>query len=468
MTESTATRISTAEIAGLLMLGTVGVGMLGSVWLGAGLIFGGAVLALANRSRLARATKGSKARLSGTAKAGMNIQRRPPPWAVVLGAAAGLATSCGGGEPSSVPAGEARACRSGEYPAVGALSIKDGAVEWLVCSPDEAFRTVIGASDDVVLIYEEGSIGRRTIAFDPADGSERWRRSTADTPIPPGPFDGKGIAVLATDDGGKLALVGVDAVKGKEKWRVESSEAPLAHSATVVVVWEAVGRVPVSGSRLRGIDRVTGDELWVSDIRLSDESGVCCANPTAVLGEVVAVPTGATITAIDMRTGSTLWKAPYLDDPTAADGLFVGTRETRETPGTDGPPPRSFAVPALDAASGRELWTARGRASYGGALAIGDGVIVVLSPDAPGLIAYELASGDERWRMAQTQAYAEPQLISGKSLVGLWEGQVSVVSTKNGATIWSATQPFGSPLMNSVGSSGDSVFVAINSLPWGD
>jgi outer membrane protein assembly factor BamB len=354
------------------------------------------------------------------------------------------------------------ACPSAEYhPAAGALSITDGAVEWLVCSPDEAYRTVIGASDDVVLIQESGSTGLRTIAFDAADGSERWRRSTANTRIPPGPFDGQGIVVLATDDRGAFALVGVDAVTGQETWRVESSEAPLAHSATVAVVWDVA--VPGTASRFRGIDRVTGDELWVSDTPLSDESGVMVArSPAAVLGEVVAVPTGATVTAIDMRTGATLWQAPQLDHPAAADGLIVGTR------GNNGPPPRSFAVPALDAASGQELWTARGRPSYGDLLAVGNGVVVVLSPDDTGLIAYELASGDERWRAAQTQTYVQPRLISGTSLVGLWEGEVSVVSTTDGATIWSATQPFGSPLMNSVSSNGASVFVAINSLPWTD
>jgi hypothetical protein len=79
-----------------------------------------------------------------------------------------------------------------------------------------------------------------------------------------------------------------------------------------------------------------------------------------------------------------------------------------------------------------------------------------------------LSSGDERWRAAQTTTYVQPQLISGTSLVGLWEGQLAVVSTTVGATVWSATEPFGSPLMNSVGSNGDAVFVAINSLPWTD
>ena len=180
-------------------------------------------------------------------------------------------------------------------------------------------------------------------------------------------------------------------------------------------------------------------------------------SPAAVLGEVVVVPTGATVTAIDMRTGATLWQAPQLDHLAAADGVVVGMRGA-------GP---ARLVAAIDAASGQELWTAPGRESYGGLLAVGDSVIVVLDPGSPGLVAYELSSGTERWRKPQP-IHGEPQLISGSSLVLLWEGELAVASTTDGATIWSATQPFRSPLMNSVGTNGDSVFVAINSLPWGD
>lgn len=358
------------------------------------------------------------------------------------------------------------ACPNGEYPAVGALRAADGAVGWSVCSPAEAYRSVIGASDDIVLIEEHGPVDRnglserRTIAFAAADGSERWRRSTATTPVPPGPFDGQGIIILSTNDGGVAALVGVDAATGKEQWRLVSSEAPLAHSTTVAVVWEVV---QVGGSsQFRGIDRVTGEELWVSDIPLLDESSTMVPrSPAAVLGEVLVVPTGATVSAIDMQTGAKLWQAPRLDHLAAADGTIVGIQ------GANGPAP---SVTALDGASGESLWTAQGRPSYGGLLAVGDGVIVVLNPGSSrstGLVAYELATGNERWRATPTP-FVEPQLINGISLVGLWEEELAVVSTIDGAAIWSATQLFGSSWMNSVGSNGDSVFVAINSLPWGD
>lgn len=57
MIESQATRVLTAAIAGLLLLGVASVGMMGLVWVGAVLILGGVGLALANRSRLARAIR---------------------------------------------------------------------------------------------------------------------------------------------------------------------------------------------------------------------------------------------------------------------------------------------------------------------------------------------------------------------------------------------------------------------------
>jgi outer membrane protein assembly factor BamB len=358
--------------------------------------------------------------------------------------------------PSGTPA---PACPTREYPAVGALGITDGAVEWFACAPDEVYRTVIGSSDDIVLIEERGRGGRdqRTIAMDAADGSERWRMSTAEAPTPAGPIDGQGIIVLAASEQDATALVGVDAATGQERWRVASGHVPLANSATVAVVGDATS--PGASSRFRGIDRVTGDELWVSGTPLVDMSGIFVGrSPAAVLGDVIVVPTGATVTAIDMRTGATLWTAPQLDHLAAADGVVVGTR------GTNGPT-HLITVAALDAASGQQLWTAPGQPSYGGFLAVGDGVVAILEAERRGVIAYEVSSGSERWRAALT-TFVEPQLISGTSLVLLWEGEVSVVSTTDGATIWSATQPFQSPLMNSVGSNGASVFVAINSLPW--
>jgi outer membrane protein assembly factor BamB len=335
---------------------------------------------------------------------------------------------------------------------------------------------VIGASEDVVLIEERvltrwRDDGWRTIAYDAADGSERWRRATADTPTPPGPFDGQGIVVLADQDA--HALVGVDVVSGAEHWRVASRDVPLANSPTVAVVWDVAAYVadPGAPSRFRGLDRLTGDELWVSDTLLPyqrwlpDQNGYpSLRSPAMVLGEVLVVPTGATVTAMDMRTGAMLWQAPGLGHLGAADGTIVGTR---------GPVQQGnwITFTALDAASGQERWTAPGSTpSPQNFLAAGDGVIIVFAPpvyppESPELIAYELSSGTERWRVMRI---GDPQLISGTSLVMRLDNELTVLSTTDGATIWSATEPLGSPRMDSVTSNGDAVFVAINSARYSD
>jgi outer membrane protein assembly factor BamB len=372
-------------------------------------------------------------------------------------------------ESTTEPGGatSAPACPTNEFPAVGASSIADGVVVWLVCSPVEASRTVIGTTDDIVLIEESGpfdasgSASQSTIAYDANDGSELWRiatKATGTTFTPAGPIDGQGIVVLS--DQGAGTLVGVDVLTGEERWSVETSDGLLANSPTVAVVWDAASQTSPTG--FRGIDRATGEELWVSDTMLSDQSGnMVGRSPAAVLDEVMAVPTGSTLTAIDMPTGAVLWQSPQLDDPAAADGTIVGSRRT------SGPP----MVAALDAASGEERWTAPGSASYGDLLAVGDGVIVVMDAGENrglDLIAYELSSGNERWQVTQTSHLAQPQLIDGTSLIMLWEGELTVLATTDGATIWGATEPFGSSWMNSAGSNGDTVFVAINSRPFAD
>jgi hypothetical protein len=50
----------------------------------------------------------------------------------------------------------------------------------------------------------------------------------------------------------------------------------------------------------------------------------------------------------------------------------------------------------------------------------------------------------------------------------MWNGILAVRSTVDGSIRWSAQEPLNSPLMSSTGSNGSDLFVAVNSLPWGD
>ena len=75
-------------------------------------------------------------------------------------------------------------CPSGEFPSAGALDITDGPSYGSACSPYETCRTVIGASDSIVLIDEQGPDGMRTVAFDAGTGVEGWHGSIVSAPNP--------------------------------------------------------------------------------------------------------------------------------------------------------------------------------------------------------------------------------------------------------------------------------------------
>jgi outer membrane protein assembly factor BamB len=209
---------------------------------------------------------------------------------------------------------------------------------------------------------------------------------------------------------------------------------------------------------MRAIDRATGAEIWTNDLFLQTQQGGTAWTSTAVGENLVVVPTMEGITGVDLTSGAVLWTAPQLEQLASSDGVIVGSE-----------PPMGAApsLRALDATTGAELWTAQGTAAYGALPAVGDGVVVVLEQSAKYLIAYDLVTGDERWRVERTSP-GEPQLTVGQSTVLLWEADLGVLSTTDGSRTWSATEPLRSPLMNNAGANESTVFVAVNSLPWGD
>jgi outer membrane protein assembly factor BamB len=342
-------------------------------------------------------------------------------------------------------------CPSGELPAAGALDLDDGEVRWMACSPDQVFRSVLGATDDVVVMTESaGEPVLQTVGLSAVDGVERWRHPAMRVmgDMPRGPVAGSGIVVRPTETG--TGLVGYDAVTGEEVWRVDGSSQVVGQSESVVVI---------ASSGLRGLDRVTGSEVWSSDVSFEDPSGVMVARgAAAVSDDTIVVPTGPSLTALDMATGATLWTAEQAEHPEAADGSVVGAVVNNGRP---------VAIRAFDLETGELRWEAPGRSSYGDLLAVGDGIVAVLATETSEVIAYELATGEERWRV-DAMGLGEPQMIVGKTLILLWEANLSAVSTVDGSTEWTTDQPLGSPLMNDVATDGASVYVAVNSRAWGD
>ena len=350
-------------------------------------------------------------------------------------------------------------CADGEDPAVGAIDLANGEVVWVACSSAEVWRSLVGATDEVVVVSEAGDYPEaQTVGVSTADGAELWRRPTTAGmgEIPRGPVAGADIVVRVSDAG--TGLVGFDVLTGDEVWREDVAVQLLGQGETVIVVADTE---PVNGQLpgIRGLDRATGAEVWSSDIWFGDSSGTGVARgPAAVWDDTIAVPTNETLTAVDMATGATLWTAAQTDHPEAADGVVVGA-----TPGSG--PDRS--IRALDAATGEVLWEAPGQFSYGDLLAVGDGIVAVLNNDGTEIVAYELRTGDERWRLPN-EYHTQPQLIAGTTLISLWEATLAATSTNDGSTLWTATQPLGSPLMNNVSALESTLYIAVNSRQWGD
>jgi outer membrane protein assembly factor BamB len=166
----------------------------------------------------------------------------------------------------------------------------------------------------------------------------------------------------------------------------------------------------------------------------------------------------------DARTGEARWRlagdsSSLPRELAVAGGAVVGTVGNGPT----------SEVRVLDAENGTDRWTKPGGASYGGSWAIGDGIVVVTLPGDGSLVAYDLRTGDVRWkRTTNSGFFAHPERIDGTTVIALWENQLAALATADGSPLWVLDQPFGSPLMSATTAVGGLVVVAVNSRPWQD
>jgi outer membrane protein assembly factor BamB len=342
-----------------------------------------------------------------------------------------------------------------------------GAIRWVSCSAELASRTVLGATDEVVVVAAYSQDGTpQVLAFAAVNGDELWRTAVR----PPyergwaqGPIAGAGVVVLAIDGTDGPQLVGVDVLTGTTVWSVSGAMMPIANTETVAVVSDRPRGVtydPQGTGGLRGLDRATGAELWsLPGTDLNDMSGVGTARGAAAVdGEFVVFPSPALV-AIDAPSGDLLWQAPPLGHPSAAQGWVVGVSGG----GLSSPSPKE--VSSLDGTTGDKLWTQAGRPSYGELWAIGDAGVYVLDAMS-NVVAYELDDGTIRW--TSEAGLGEPQLVADHGVVLLWEASLAMLSTLDGSLRWALNTPLNSDWMNSAGANSTDVVVAVNSVPWGD
>lgn len=377
-------------------------------------------------------------------------------------------------------------CQAGgaATPAVAGLVLESGDVAWSTCSTADAWRYLLGATDDTVFVASTlrdhtGSVS----AFDAHDGRALWTRSTVPGAWgwPEGPVAGRNTVVVQVADGPAVAVIGVDARTGAERWRLAAAErllptstspppavgppqlgppatpvTPIANTTTTAVL--------ASISGVRGVDRATGTTRWSLGLWVQDQASTGVArSPAAVIGEVVLLPVAGPdqggLVAIDATEGRELWRSDALDHPTGSGAVAVGY-QSREAPD-------SSEVIAVSVSDGARRWSSPGLPSYGDLWAVGDDVVVVRT--TTGIVAYDATTGVTRWtRTGGPDLPGEPQVVAGALVVLLWESTVGALSISTGATVWASRLPLDSPMMSSVAANASMVFVSVNSAPWTD
>lgn len=132
-----------------------------------------------------------------------------------------------------------------------------------------------------------------------------------------------------------------------------------------------------------------------------------------------------------------LWSSRVGD---GAERLRLGLR-----PATDGARvyagAHDGAVMALDAETGRRVWSQETDLPLAAGPGFGGGLLVFGTNDGD-LLALEAATGEERWRIAVGSEVLAPPAVSTNVVVfRSVDGRLRAVSTENGSALWTVEQP---------------------------
>jgi outer membrane protein assembly factor BamB len=179
-------------------------------------------------------------------------------------------------------------------------------------------------------------------------------------------------------------ILAVEATTGRKKWFISPEE---GQNIVAPAVDENGVYIPVGENQLLALDRMTGAEIW-----RFGASGELRSSPTVSDGRIYfSSAEGNTFYCVDAKTGKLVWESvqdlePF-NVPVVSNGLVVfSTRDLSST--------RAFLV-ALDVVSGRESWRVSQDGSSSSPAILGDKVIVGTRDTA--VKAYELSSGRPIW-----------------------------------------------------------------------
>ena len=253
-----------------------------------------------------------------------------------------------------------------------------------------------------------------------------------------GIFKGKG--------GPKTAVLGerIPVLGGENDATVE----PTLAAATVVLpaavandAWAQPG-----GNASKSIGHValatSPTRAWSASIPKSSGAERFAATPVVADGRLYVIDTEAVVRAFSTSNGSRLWQSA-IDTKSGSRKdrkvLFGGgvSFEGGKLYATDG----RGDVTALDAATGKQLWTVRLSTPLRGAPSIGGGNLYVVSQDNQ-LFALRPDTGETIWTDSATLetagvfGVAAPAIAQGTVVAGFSSGELSALRYENGRVVW--------------------------------
>lgn len=323
---------------------------------------------------------------------------------------------------------------------VVAVDPEDGAVRWRA-EFDGPMTEVVAASGATLVVVagaDEHGAGGALIGLDVDDGGRLWTGVLADgaeiapwTP-PGGPqataTDGAGVVRIAETvtvdkempDGSVQShplvqegpLVALDLRSGEERWRTGSSPAAFGVGDDLVVT--AAREVDEEGRvELLARNVMTGSVEWRAD-------GVSAPQSIAVVDDAVYAATRGGLVVLDSDDGTERDRIP---GPDGMSTLFQTGRHLLVDAAGE--------LAIVDLISGERIWEQdRDRGSTPGPGAITEDVVVLAAPE--GLVAHDLGSGAELWRLSSRAVGGCEILRFGGELVVATAGHVLTLDPATG------------------------------------
>ena len=283
-----------------------------------------------------------------------------------------------------------------------ALDLATGAADWTGQPVPPLHQLTVAGT----MVY--GHDGTRVLAVDRTGGTPRWAYQAT------GPL---AVGVDAVHLGGRRAVLCLDPVTGRERWRYALG----ADLGGLAVPGDGQVYPATTDGRLRALAADTGEERW--QVRLPTGP----AGPAALAGAVYLAGRDG-VRAFAAESGEVLWHTAERDGA----GTVLVTGEQVYVVGA--------GVRAYGAVGGEPRWRTGTGSSFTALPAVGEGV--VCGPIGAALAAFDTVTGQLRWSLPTGAGVLLPPVLADGLAHVIWSGRgVAAIAVADGTVRWRVELP---------------------------